>query len=400
MKTLIVLICSLLAISNQAASQPFSLKGRLTDYKAGAAIKVFLLKIDHLDHLFSGGMMTVVDSSAVDKKGNFSFSNVAVIEDNTFYRVNVVDTEKVGPGAIMMVGTHENFTFFLLNRHSQITFLTHTEQVGVQLKLTKANKAQHLIRQFSAIRRPCNEQVDALVKRRNALNQDAPSYNDSVKAIRIEMDKAEVATHFYDNIRDFADSVSDPYVSLLAMQYLPDDGYHAAHVAMNERYQQQIPTSKYAAQYNAILKGETTCLQVGIKAPEFSLPDNKGKMVALSEFKGKYVLIDFWASWCTPCRVENVMYIKPLYKSFRDKGFAVLSVSQDINKTNWLRAIENDEIDIWYHLSDLKGQASQTINEYKISSLPYNYLVDPSGTIIAQNLRGPELEAFIKQTIK
>jgi peroxiredoxin len=400
MKTLIVLICSLLAISIQAASQPFSLKGRLTDYKAGAATKVFLLKIDHLDHLFSGGMMTVVDSSAVDKKGNFSFSNVAVIEDNTFYRVNVVDTEKVGAGAIMMVGTHENFTFFLLNRHSQIAFLTQTEQVGVQLKLTKADKAQHLIRQFSAIRRPCNEQVDALVKRRNALNQDAPSYNDSVKAIRIEMDKAEVATHFYDNIRNFADSVSDPYVSLLAMQYLPDDGYHVAHVAMNERYQQQIPSSKYAVQYNAILKGETTYLKPGSKAPDFSLPDNKGKMVALSDFKGKYVLIDFWASWCTPCRVENVMYIKPLYKSYRDKGFAVLSVSQDINKTNWLRAIENDEIDIWYHLSDLKGQASKTINEYKITSLPYNYLIDPNGTIIAQNLRGPELEAFIKKTIK
>ncbi|MCF8450706.1 MAG: TlpA family protein disulfide reductase [Taibaiella sp.] len=400
MKTLTFLICSILAISIQASSQPFSLKGRFTDYKVGAAIKVFLLKIDHLDQLFLGNIMTVVDSSTVDKKGNFSFSNVAVIEDNTFYRVNVVDTEQVGPGAIMMVGTHENFTFFLLNRHSQIAFLTNTEQVGVQLNLTKSDKVQHLIRQFAVIRKPCNEQVDVLVKRRNALNQDAPYYKDSVKAIFTEMEKAEVATRFYDNIRDFADTVSNPYVSLLAMQYLPANDYHEAHMAMNERYQQQIPSSKYAEQYNAILKGETTYLKPGSKAPEFRMPDNNTKMVALSDFEGKYVLVDFWASWCPPCRVENVMYIKPLYNNYKDKGFTVVSISQDVNKANWLTAINNDEVNIWHHLSDLKGQASKTVNDYKVTELPYNYLVDPGGIIIAQNLRGPELEAFIKKTIK
>ncbi len=341
----------------------------------------------------------MVDSSAVDKKGNFTFTNAAVIEDNTFYRLNVVDTRKVNPGAIMMVGTHENFAFFLLNRHSQIVLSTSAEQVGAKLVLSKADKANHLINRLNKIRSPYDELVDRLVKRRNALDQALPAYKDSLAAIRALMDKGAISTKYYQGIRKFADTVSNPYVSLLAMQYLPDDDYHSFHLEMNERYLKMIPGSEYTAQFNAGLTGESTYLKTGSKAPDFMITDSKGRTVTMADLKGKYVLIDFWASWCTPCRVENVMYIKPVYQQYRDKGFTVLSVSQDISRENWLNAIEKDDIDTWRQVSDLKGVASKTISDYKVISLPYNYLIDPNGVIIAQNLRGAELEEFLKKTL-
>lgn len=139
---------------------------------------------------------------------------------------------------------------------------------------------------------------------------------------------------------------------------------------------------------------------VGKMAPEFSLPDPNGKEIKLSSFRGKYVLVDFWASWCKPCRMENPFVVKA-YNRFKDKNFTVLGVSLDSNgkKDEWMKAVMKDRL-TWTHVSDLMYWSSPVIPLYKIEGIPFNVLVDPDGKVIAQALRGEELEKKLESVLK
>lgn len=131
-------------------------------------------------------------------------------------------------------------------------------------------------------------------------------------------------------------------------------------------------------------------LMIGAIAPDLSLPDQNGDMLAISDFRGKFLLLDFWASWCGPCRRENPTVVK-VYNEYKDKGFEVLSVSLDKSKEKWLAAIEADGLE-WKHISDLKGWKSLASEVYKVKAIPRTYILDGEGRIIAKNLRGDALE--------
>lgn len=137
---------------------------------------------------------------------------------------------------------------------------------------------------------------------------------------------------------------------------------------------------------------------VGQPAMEFSQPDADGKLVSLASYKGKYVLVDFWASWCGPCRAENPNVVKA-YSRFKDKGFDILAVSLDDKKDKWQAAVQADNLP-WTHVSDLKGWKNEVAEQYGIQAIPQNLLLDPKGVIIAKNLRGDALEKKLEEVIK
>jgi len=143
---------------------------------------------------------------------------------------------------------------------------------------------------------------------------------------------------------------------------------------------------------------EPSAVKVGQVAPDFTLPDPSGKMISLSSFRGKYVLVDFWASWCGPCRQENPNVVKA-YQQFKGKNFTILGVSLDKTKDKWQEAIKADGL-AWNHVSDLKFWDSAVVPLYGLNAIPTNFLLDPQGKVIASNLRGPALEAKLQEVLK
>ena len=136
---------------------------------------------------------------------------------------------------------------------------------------------------------------------------------------------------------------------------------------------------------------------IGSTAPDFTESDTSGKFISLSSFKGKYVLVDFWASWCGPCRQENPNLVKA-FNRFKNQNFTVLGVSLDRpgNKEKWLKAIHNDGL-AWTHVSDLNFWNSKTAALYVVRAIPQNFLLDPNGKIIGKNLRGEDLENKLEE---
>ncbi|MNK69613.1 Thiol-disulfide oxidoreductase ResA [compost metagenome] len=214
-------------------------------------------------------------------------------------------------------------------------------------------------------------------------NQDADKAALSRYAASLQLLKDSVLNHF---ISANPDRVSSA-IAIFNMYVTYPDRIKAADAY--SKLSAGVRQSGYGKEIKQFIDAEAITI-AGALAPEFSLKDGGGKMVSLKDFSGKYVLIDFWASWCGPCRLENPNLIKA-YQKFKGKGFTIVGLSMDSSKENWLKAVEQDKLS-WIQLNDPKSTSGKTAGIYGVKSLPANFLVDPSGKIIARNLRGNALE--------
>jgi len=198
----------------------------------------------------------------------------------------------------------------------------------------------------------------------------------------------------------FIDSHLSSFVSLITLSELVRDSKNLKEV--DERFSRLSPLLRNStvgiAVQNSIAAGKK--IKLGSHAPNFIQPDNFGKLVKLSDYKGKYILLDFWASWCGPCRAENPNLLLA-YNRYKDKGFSVVSVSIDEakDKSAWLKAIEEDRMP-WTQLADLKGNQNEPYQLYGITTIPANLLISPEGIVIARDLKREELHAKLASIFK
>ncbi|WP_293886609.1 MULTISPECIES: TlpA family protein disulfide reductase [unclassified Sphingobacterium] len=221
---------------------------------------------------------------------------------------------------------------------------------------------------------------------------------DEIEKIRAEYKAkfAEVLRTYTKKAVDFSNKHND-LAGFYAISTLDPEVAESEIIAYADKIKDEFTENRYVTQF----KEETQKLKkmaIGQPAPELISFTPSNKEVKLSSFKGKYTLIDFWASWCMPCRQENPNLVR-LYNAFHGKGFEILSVSFDDNPGSWMRAIEDDKL-TWTHVSDLKAWSSPVVIDYRVKALPTSYILDPNGFIIAKNLRGEELGTFLKKTIK
>ncbi len=370
-----LIILGFISCDNKKDDGKFSVSGEIknTDNQ-----KIFL---DQL--YFSQKDPEVLDTTEM-KNGKFNLSAIATEEG--LYRIRM---EKTGTG------------FIFINDKPVLNFKADMKNLSLEGPdfHTPANSLlKNLLTGIEAKRKPLLESAAVL--------ENLKKSNGSDSAMAAEMTKVNgLSTDFNNFIIHYIDTSSDPVVAMFTLGFTKNidpaklkDGVPG----LLKRFPQHKGIASIVAQYNQMMAMQNQPPQQGLSqgstAPDIKMNDVNDKPFSLSQLKGKYVLIDFWASWCAPCRRENPNVVAA-YKKYKDKNFTVLGVSLDDDKAAWAKAIKDDSL-LWTQVSDLKQWNSPVVSLYGFDGIPYNVLIDPQGIIIATSLREDDLEKKLSEVLK
>ena len=349
----------------------FQLKGTLSDSKAET---LYLEKL-------GSAKQVIIDSVILDENGNFEFTNYT--PKIGFYRIKTND---------------KNFAMLVLDSADKVTITGSVKDLGNTFKVEGSSETTIFI-EYNNLSKSRDIKLDSLNKEFQLLmetNKMDSKRMDSLSAI-FEGPYNSIINQSNILMVDKISKNTNMYSSIMAIQALDPDKYSDLYKSLDAGLSKKFPNDKNVIMFHEVVE-RMLSTNVGQFAPEISLPSPDGKEIALSSLKGKLVLIDFWASWCGPCRKEMPNVVK-IYSKFKNKGFEIYGVSLDQDKEKWMEAITKDGIN-WPQVSDLKYWDNVAARIYNVQGIPYTVLIDKDGKIIAKNLRGQELEKKIAEVLK
>jgi peroxiredoxin len=337
--------------------------------------KVMLMELP-----YSSTEPVVLDSTSLGEKGAFTLR--ANANEEGIFRIMLEN----GPDVILINDTKAIRLKMDVNDYSNYVIEESPASKSLQTLF-------HTYRKDDSTLMSTFKQLDTL--------QRTPQSDSIVVVTKIKRDRDLEAMN--NNIKKFIERSNSPaatyYAIGLASRTTPPEQLKPLVDKAAEKYNEHSGIARVKsllAQQLATKTPEYTLLNQ--QAPDLTMPDVNGKPVSISNFKGQYVLVDFWASWCSPCRAENPNLVQA-YNKFKNKNFTVLGVSLDQDKAAWQQAIQKDNL-TWAQMSDLKMWESVAINIYQFDAIPFNVLINPEGKIIAHGLRGEALERRLEELLQ